>query len=412
MILKRCLPVLCAIAVLTACSTSHRPVYSGREESTQGVPGFVNGKKVSPHVKLGQSYTVDGETYVPRNQPDYVEEGMASWYGPGFHGGKTANGERFDSAELTAAHRTLPLPSIVRVTMVSTGKQVFVRINDRGPFAHSRIIDLSRGAAEKIGLLRAGVAKVRVEYMAEESRRFTDLLAQGRDPKSIDLASEVLNANGDATASSQLAQAPPPAKTSASKAASSSFWDSLTVSDASATTSSAPVSDVASADLPSAAPAAEASQNAAAVPAKTLQEPKDDEEDHSPFAALANAEAAPPPRKVDSAPPVAMASASTEPVDTTETEKTAPAPESAPSNKPSGGSGYYVQLGAFQNPSNAERLRTQYSKYGTLNIVKKSSDKGLLLYHVRMGPYPTSEEGDAPLAKLRAAGAEARLVHE
>ena len=105
--------LISALLLLAACGSSHRPVYSGHQESTEGVPGFVNGKKVSPHVKLGQSYTVDGETFVPRHQPDYVEEGVASWYGPGFHGGKTANGEEFDEDELTAAHRTLPLPSRV-----------------------------------------------------------------------------------------------------------------------------------------------------------------------------------------------------------------------------------------------------------------------------------------------------------
>ena len=122
--------------LLAACGeTSHRPTYSGHQESTEGVPGFAGGKKQTPYAKLGQSYTVDGETYVPKYQPGYTEEGLASWYGPGFHGGKTANGEAFDKNEMTAAHRTLPLPSMVKVTMIETGKSAIVRINDRGPFS-------------------------------------------------------------------------------------------------------------------------------------------------------------------------------------------------------------------------------------------------------------------------------------
>jgi rare lipoprotein A len=92
-------------------------------------------------------------------------EGAASWYGPGFHGRTTANGERFDQNALTAAHRTLPFGTVVRVTYEATGESVTVRINDRGPYAHGRVIDLSREAAEEIGLLGAGVGEVRLEVV-------------------------------------------------------------------------------------------------------------------------------------------------------------------------------------------------------------------------------------------------------
>jgi len=91
--------------------------------------------------------------------------GVASYYGPGFHHGKTASGERFDMYELTAAHRTLPFGTRVKVTNLDNGKSVVVRINDRGPFKKSRIIDLSLGAAKKIGMTAAGTAKVRVEVL-------------------------------------------------------------------------------------------------------------------------------------------------------------------------------------------------------------------------------------------------------
>ena len=87
-----------------------------------------------------------------------IQTGAASWYGPGFHGKKTANGERFNTHDLTAAHKTLPFGTKVRVTNESTGKSVVVRINDRGPYAHGRVIDLSKAAAEAVGIL--GVGKV------------------------------------------------------------------------------------------------------------------------------------------------------------------------------------------------------------------------------------------------------------
>ena len=107
------------------------------------------------------------ETFnIPANaKPLYVETGLASWYGPPYHNRPAANGEIYDMNAPTAAHRTLPLGSIVRVTNLSTGQQTLVRINDRGPFVEGRIIDLSLAAASEIGVRRAGIAKVRVEVM-------------------------------------------------------------------------------------------------------------------------------------------------------------------------------------------------------------------------------------------------------
>ncbi|MCA9789447.1 MAG: septal ring lytic transglycosylase RlpA family protein [Cyanobacteria bacterium HKST-UBA06] len=91
--------------------------------------------------------------------------GQASWYGPGFHGRRTANGERFDMDSLTAAHRTLPFNTRVKVTNVRNGKSVVVRINDRGPYAHGRVIDLSKGAAREIGLISSGTATIHLEVV-------------------------------------------------------------------------------------------------------------------------------------------------------------------------------------------------------------------------------------------------------
>lgn len=93
-------------------------------------------------------------------------EGVASWYGPGFQGRQTANGEKFDMNDLTAAHRTLPFGTRVRVTNEATDASVVVRINDRGPFAHNRVIDLSKEAAKDIGIVSNGVGRVKIEVLA------------------------------------------------------------------------------------------------------------------------------------------------------------------------------------------------------------------------------------------------------
>ncbi|WP_108660418.1 septal ring lytic transglycosylase RlpA family protein [Acuticoccus kandeliae] len=114
---------------------------------------------------IGQPYKVGGRWYHPEMDEDYDKTGLASWYGPKFHGKRTANGERFDQTELTAAHPTLPLPSYVRVTVVKTGTSAVVRVNDRGPFHRGRIIDVSKAAADKLGFRAKGSAKVRVEYL-------------------------------------------------------------------------------------------------------------------------------------------------------------------------------------------------------------------------------------------------------
>jgi len=115
--------------------------------------------------RVGKPYSVAGRVYVPEEDTDYRAEGMASWYGDDFHGRLTANGEVFDMSSLTAAHPTLPMPSYARVTNLSNGKSLVVRVNDRGPYHGNRLIDVSNKAAELLEFKGNGVAKVRVEYV-------------------------------------------------------------------------------------------------------------------------------------------------------------------------------------------------------------------------------------------------------
>jgi rare lipoprotein A len=116
-------------------------------------------------VKVGRPYTINGVRYVPRVDPNYDQTGLASWYGADFHGKRTANGEIYDMNALTAAHKTLPMPSRVRVTNLENGRSLELTVNDRGPFVAGRIIDVSRRAAEALGFRRQGVAKVRVQVL-------------------------------------------------------------------------------------------------------------------------------------------------------------------------------------------------------------------------------------------------------
>lgn len=153
MFLLRHLLTILGIAALAACGTTSRP------------PPPTTGQAVAPGTKVGNPYQVAGVWYYPRVDHDYDETGTASWYGRQFHGRPTANGERFDMNKVTAAHPTLPLPSTVRVTNLENGRVLSVRINDRGPFARGRIIDLSRRAAQLLGFESQGTARVRVQIV-------------------------------------------------------------------------------------------------------------------------------------------------------------------------------------------------------------------------------------------------------
>ena len=132
--------------------------------------------------KVGKPYQIQGVWYYPNEDFAYDETGIASWYGPDFHGKYTANGDVFDQNAVSAAHRTLPMPSIVKVTNLENGRSIEVKINDRGPFAHGRILDVSKHAAELLGMDMQGTARVRVQIMADESRALALQLKGGDAP--------------------------------------------------------------------------------------------------------------------------------------------------------------------------------------------------------------------------------------
>ncbi|MBS0525854.1 MAG: septal ring lytic transglycosylase RlpA family protein [Proteobacteria bacterium] len=154
------------LAALTACGSRHH----GPAVAQRG------------YYKVGNPYTIDGVTYVPTEEFRHTETGVASWYGPGFHGKYTANGEVYDQSDRTAAHRTLQMPCVLRVTNLDTGQSTIVRVNDRGPYARSRILDVSRAAAEELGMIGRGTARIRIDQLEAESLAMKQIALNGGGP--------------------------------------------------------------------------------------------------------------------------------------------------------------------------------------------------------------------------------------
>lgn len=168
-----------AVGFVGACTSSKQTAEVKTKRSKEYFAESEYGVKASPRVsnmasdlprgggrdQVGKPYKVRGKVYYPKEDKGYVKTGQASWYGDAFHGRLTANGEIYDMTHLTGAHPTMPLPSYARVTNLENGSSVMVRINDRGPYSHGRLIDLSRRAAEMLDYQSAGTAKVKVEYV-------------------------------------------------------------------------------------------------------------------------------------------------------------------------------------------------------------------------------------------------------
>ncbi len=249
--------------------------------------------------RVGPPYEANGRWYVPTPEPGYQQTGTASWYGADFHGRRTASGETFDQAALTAAHPTLPIPSLVQVTNLENGREVIVRVNDRGPFTGERLIDLSRGAANVLGFEQQGHARVHVRYLGPAPRRV----------------------NADGTAAPESVHAP------------------------------------------------------ASVPAQQQRE-------EGPASLL-------PSQPVETA-ELAGAPLNDRPVYT-------------PQRAPVVGS-YFVQVGAYSDPVNAQRVREAVSSAGPVVVDTRTTASGAELFRVRVGPWASREEADAARRTLGTLG--------
>src|ERR1700733_13166633 len=168
--MARSAAAVAACLVLANCASSGK--FASRVDPRYGVSSSARVVEFGEPVpkgggtyRVGKPYVVAGRVYVPEEDVNYREEGLASWYGDDFHGRQTANGEVFDMGSLTAAHPTLPMPCYARVTNLGNGKSLIVRVNDRGPYHGNRLIDVSNKAAELLDFKGNGVARVRVEYV-------------------------------------------------------------------------------------------------------------------------------------------------------------------------------------------------------------------------------------------------------
>ncbi|MBP0048186.1 septal ring lytic transglycosylase RlpA family protein [Marinobacterium sp. AK62] len=223
------LPLLGLVVLLSGCASKEN---SGRYSLKQDrgpdravdlsqVPDAV--PRHEPHSRWGNKspYKVLGKRYYVLPSADgYRERGIASWYGKKFHGHTTSNGEVYDMYQMSAAHKSLPLPSFVRVTNLDNNRQVVVRVNDRGPFHDRRLIDLSYAAAYRLGMLQTGTARVEVEAITPGQNDIRMLASQGRSAVSSDRAaitgrtlqvaalSSAVNANGLAERLQSLLQEP------------------------------------------------------------------------------------------------------------------------------------------------------------------------------------------------------------
>jgi peptidoglycan lytic transglycosylase len=330
--------------VLAACSSS------GPQHSEGRSAGYHRGQ---PSYKVGSAYQINGKWYTPRVDYGYDETGLASWYGEAFDGQATANGEVFNLNELSAAHKTLPLPSIVEVTNMRNGRSMRLRVNDRGPYVDGRIIDVSRRAAQLLGFEMAGTTPVRVRVLKEESIQVAEAAKRGQ------------------TGTVMLAAAAVPAALPVSRPAS-------------------PLPIVASPP-----------QFAAAVPPPEMPEPvvRDGPSPAPPPVGIA----AGLPSQQIAAPRHAWPSL----ISTAHAETVHPAVLHA---SPSGR--IFVQAGAFAMPENAQRVRARIAALGNVQVVPAQVN-GTALYRVRVGPFANEAEADRLLSKVVGSGyPTARVVSE
>ncbi len=357
-------------------------------------------------------YQIGGIWYYPHPEPHYDVTGYASWYGQAFHNRHTADGEIFDQFGLSAAHKTLPLPSIVEVTNLDNGKSLQLRLNDRGPFVGSRVLDVSRAAAEKLGFAGQGLARVRVRYVGPAPAFSAPVTYAAVDPASSPTSARTLTdapspwrrpqgqvqARPLAPLSSPAPVLPAPASTAPVPAAPTELaasdtsrfaepsvaWTPAASAAPLAAPGPAPLTPPAGSDLPDATDA-----DAAQIRASSL---------------------APPPR------PVEMASLDTPPAVSPPPDPVpAAAPTLAPTLAPSVATapaaatgGFSVQAGAFSNRDNAERAAAQL---GASAAIRPLARGGVTLYRVVLAGYRDTGAAEAARARTVAAGfADARVV--
>lgn len=312
------------------------------------------------YYKVGKPYQVEGKWYEPKQQADYDETGMASWYGSEFHNKETANGGRFDKNVLSAAHKTLPLPSMVKVTNLANNKTLIVMVNDRGPFSNNRILDVSERAAEILGFKDKGVTKVRVEYLPGQTKR---LLADLPGTKGEKHAQERAFASSGKSLKLASVGAAPTGGTDPVNKLSRVF------------TSTANESEVKEVPAIVAKDSSINAETTSVVKAKKLPAPEDNDIGASDVSPVVSAKAA---------------------------QKVAGVSKEV----------QYIQAGTYGVKANAERVEKNLAAIGDVNIVPIQIN-GKSLYKVKLGPIMDKKIADLSLKKVITLGhPDAMLVKE
>lgn len=349
--------------------------------------------------KVGKPYQVGGRWITPKESFDHTEVGFASWYGPGFKGKPTANGEIFDPNKLTAAHRTLQMPSYARVTNLENGRSVVVRINDRGPFKSDRVIDVSKRAAEMLDFINTGTARVRVDVMPEESRKIAAAARAGQNTSGITYVAQQQQPQQRIvqTTSTYTQNVQPVSYRVAENYGSGSMRGNDAARNYGA-------GDPLPESLRPTYTTPETmrqggviSNNTDPVISETLSPPQ-------PSALQA---------RDLSVPPTSFGQPQTSTTTTVvETHTYTPAPV-APVASPAtvmGGSGLYVQAGSFGVRENAQNLVSRLGGYGNA-FVEETLSNGRTLYRVKIGPFQDHAGADAALrAAVNAGNPTARIV--
>ena len=339
-----------AAALLAGCA-GHPP---SRAVDATGAPPPASEVQGLGMYKVGNPYQIAGVWYRPAEDFSYDETGIASWYGEDFHGKYTANGEVYDLNAMTAAHRTLPMPTVVQVTNLDNGRTIQLRVNDRGPFARGRIIDVSRRAAQLLGFENQGTAKVRVRILV---------------PETIQAVALARRNGGD----QRLAEDTPQAAPRAAVVAEALQGSALRVAAVEPNSSSAPPgAAVTTAALPPTAPPAALSPTAPPTsPTPTV------------VASL------PPPVAMPSAPRPLPETVTVVPVKSTQ---------------------IYIQAGAYAHADNALRVKARLDALGPAKVYGARIN-GLDVYRVRLGPIDNVDDADKLLGRVVDSGlTEARIV--
>lgn len=392
----RLIPVLAVAAALAACS-------SGPARKTiDGHPPIQGG------YKIGVPYQINGIWYYPKEDFTYDKEGLASWYGHPFHGRKTASGEVYDMWAMTAAHKTLPMPSLVEVTNLENGRKLRLRINDRGPFVSKRIIDLSRGAARELGAEKGGVVRVRVRVLTEESRYVAELAKARRTQEATAFARRILTGGNGVpreTAPVAVAEKTPESGPIQSNARNGTTPQPLVGTPTQSGTTQPVSSQPARTRAPKPTLASRGSGKRSWLKSEDLKPKAGIKSGNSPVSGTTPKSLEPSsrqavPRVREAArPPVSTGS------------RRAAAPTTRASATMASGR-YYVQAGSFRTMERARRLRTQLASVGPVRIVP-AIVRGTQYYRVQVGPAATGEQGSRLLDRVQQAGvSNARVVRD